>query len=160
MEDLLAGNARYAERFDGGGLAAAPARRLAVVTCMDTRLDVFALLGLHLGDAHVIRNAGGRVTDDVVRSLIVSVEILGTRSVAVIQHTDCGMAKTTDDELKALVRERRGADPGPVEFLTIDDHADAIRADVAILRESPLLPSGLEVRGYLYDVRTGRLTLI
>jgi carbonic anhydrase len=125
MEDLLAGNARYAERFDGGGLA-----------------------------------AGGRVTDDVVRSLIVSVEILGTRSVAVIQHTDCGMAKTTDDELKALVRERRGADPGPVEFLTIDDHADAIRADVAILRESPLLPSGLEVRGYLYDVRTGRLTLI
>jgi carbonic anhydrase len=157
MDDLLAGNARYAEGFEGGDLAAAPARQLAVVTCMDTRLDVFALLGLHLGDAHVIRNAGGRVTDDVVRSLIVSIEVLGTRAVAVIQHTDCGMAKATDDQLKALVRERRGADPGPVDFLTIDNHAETIRADVAALRESPLLPGDLDVRGFLYDVHSGRL---
>jgi carbonic anhydrase len=160
VEDLLASNAHYAEAFDGGGLAAAPARRLAVVTCMDTRLDVFAMLGLHLGDAHVIRNAGGRVTDDVLRSLIVSVEILGTTMVAVIQHTDCGMAKITDDELRALVRERRGADPEPVKFLTIDDHSDAIRGDVAALRGSPFLPSDLEVQGFLYDVRTGRLAPI
>jgi carbonic anhydrase len=160
MDDLLAGNARYAERFDGGGLAAAPARHLAVVTCMDTRLDVFALLGLRLGDAHVIRNAGGRVTDDVLRSLIVSIEVLGTRAVAVIQHTDCGMAKATDDQLKAMVRERRGADPDPVEFLTIDDHGTTIQADVILLRESPLLPTDLEVRGFLYDVHTGRLAQI
>ena len=161
MEDLLAGNARYAEQFDEAGLAdlgAVPRRHLAIVTCMDTRLDAYAILGLHLGDAHVIRNAGGRVTDDVLRSLIVSIEVLETTAVAVIQHTDCGMAKTTDDELRALVRERRGADPEPVRFLTIDDHPDAIRSDVADLRASPFLPSDLDVRGFLYDVRTGRLS--
>jgi len=161
MEDLLAGNARFAGRFDAdglGGLDAVPVRRLAVVTCMDTRLDVYALLGLHLGDAHVIRNAGGRVTDDVLRSLIVSIEVLGTTAVAVIQHTDCGMAKTTDDELRAMVRERRGADPSPVHFLTIDDHGDTIRADVDALRASPFLPTDLDIRGFLYDVHTGRLS--
>jgi carbonic anhydrase len=158
VDDLLAANARYAERFDGGGLGAVPARHLAVLTCMDTRLDVFAMLGLRLGDAHVLRNAGGRVTDDVLRSLIVSIEVLGTTAVAVIQHTDCGMTKTTDDELRALVRSRRGADPEPVRFLTIDDHFDTLQADVATLRKSPFLPPDLEVRGFLYDVRTGRLT--
>jgi carbonic anhydrase len=163
MEDLLVGNARYAERFDASGLAGldpAPARHLAVVTCMDTRLDVYALLGLRLGDAHVIRNAGGRVTDDVLRSLIVSIEVLGTTAVAVIQHTDCGMAKATDEELRALVRQRRGADPEPVRFLTIDDHGEAIRRDVEVLRTSPFLPSDLDVRGFLYDVRNGRLSSI
>jgi carbonic anhydrase len=157
VDDLLAGNARYAERFDGAGLTAVPKRHLAVVTCMDTRLDVYALLGLRPGDAHVIRNAGGRVTDDVLRSLIVSIEVLGTTAVAVIQHTDCGMAKATDDELRALVRERRGADPEPLRFLTIDDHAETIRADVASLRASPFLPPDLDIRGFLYDVGTGRL---
>jgi carbonic anhydrase len=158
VDDLLAGNARYAETFAGADLSARPARHLAVVTCMDTRLDVYALLGLRVGDAHVIRNAGGRVTDDVLRSLIVSIEVLGTTAVAVIQHTDCGMAKTTEDELRALVRERRGADPGAVRFLTIDDHGETIRADVAWLQASPLLPPDLDVRGFLYDVRTGRLS--
>src|SRR5437763_11847607 len=161
MEDLLVGNARFAERFDAdgiGGFDAVRGRRLAVVTCMDTRLDVYALLGLHLGDAHVIRNAGGRVTDDVLRSLIVSIEVLGTTAVAVIQHTDCGMAKATDAELRALVRERRGADPEPVRFLTIDDHAETIRADVASLRASPFLPPDVDIRGFLYDVGTGRLS--
>jgi len=160
VDDLLAGNARYAEHFTGGDLAARPARHLAVVTCMDTRLDVYALLGLQLGDAHVIRNAGGRVTDDVLRSLIVSIEVLGTTAVAVIQHTDCGMTKTTEDGLRELVRERRGADPRDVRFLTIDDHAETIRADVASLRASPFLPSDLDVRGFLYDVKTGQLAPI
>jgi carbonic anhydrase len=158
VDDLLAGNARYAERFSGGDLSARPARHLAVVTCMDTRLDVYALLGLRLGDAHVLRNAGGRVTDDVLRSLIVSIEVLGTTAVAVIQHTDCGMTKTTDEGLRELVRERRGADPrGAVRFLTIDDHAETIRADIASLRSSPFLPPDLDVRGFLYDVETGQL---
>jgi carbonic anhydrase len=158
VDDLLAGNARYAGGFAGAGLSAVPARHLAVVTCMDTRLDVYAMLGLRLGDAHVIRNAGGRVTDDVLRSLIVSIEVLGTKAVAVIQHTDCGMAKATDDQLRALVRERRGADPHPVDFLTIDDHAGTIRTDVAALRASPFLPADLDIRGFLYDVATGRLS--
>lgn len=160
MDDLLAANARYAADFDRGGLSAVPARGLVVVTCMDTRLDVLAMLGLSLGDAHVLRNAGGRVTDDVLRSLMVSIELLGTTKVAVIQHTDCGMTKTTDDDLRAVVRERRGADPERVQFLTIDDHAEAIGGDVAALRESPFLPAGLEVRGFLYDVHTGRLAPI
>ena len=163
MEDLLAGNARYAEQFDADGvtdLGAVPKRHLAIVTCMDTRLDVYAMLGLRLGDAHVIRNAGGRVTDDVLRSLIVSIEVLGTTAVAVIQHTDCGMAKTTDDQLRAMVRDRRGADPEPVDFLTIDDHGETIRSDVELLRASPFLPSDLDVRGFLYDVRTGRLSAV
>jgi len=161
MDDLLAGNARYAETFGEAGLAglgAVPARHLAVVTCMDTRLDTYAMLGLRLGDAHVIRNAGGRVTDDVVRSLIVSIEVLRTTAVAVIQHTDCGMTKTTDDQLRALVQERRGADPDPVRFLTIHDHAATIRGDVDLLRASPFLPADLDIRGFLYDVRTGRLS--
>src|SRR5438067_10775290 len=152
MDDLVAGNARYAEGFAAAGLAglgAVPARHLAVVTCMDTRLDTYAMLGLHLGDAHVIRNAGGRVTDDVLRSLIVSIEVLGTTAVAVIQHTDCGMAKTTDDQLRAMVRERRGTDPEPVRFLTINDHAETIRADIASLRASPFLPPDVDIRGFL-----------
>lgn len=157
MDDLLAANARYAERFAAGDLSARPARRLVVLTCMDTRLDPNAMLGLQVGDAHVLRNAGGRVTDDVVRSLIVSVEVLGTNAVAVIQHTECGMAKATEDELRALVRERRRADPGSMRFLTIDDHAETIRADVASLRSSPFLPPDLDVRGFLYDVKTGQL---
>jgi carbonic anhydrase len=157
VDDLLAGNARYAETFAGGGLSSRPARQLAVLTCMDTRLDPNAMLGLQVGDAHVLRNAGGRVTDDVVRSLIVSVEVLGTKAVAVIQHTECGMAKATEDGLRALERERRHADPGPIRFLTIDDHAATIRADVAALQASPLLPPDLDVRGFLYDVKTGHL---
>jgi len=160
VDDLLAGNARYAEQFNGGDLSARPARHLAVVTCMDTRLDVYALLGLQLGDAHVIRNAGGRVTDDVLRSLIVSIEVLGTTAVAVIQHTDCGMTKTTEAGLRELVRERRGADARDVRFMTIDDHAETIRADVASLRASPFLPSDLDVRGFLFDVKTGQLAPI
>jgi carbonic anhydrase len=160
VDDLLAGNARHAETFAGGDLSSRPARHLVVLTCMDTRLDPNAMLGLQVGDAHVLRNAGGRVTDDVIRSLIVSVEVLGTNAVAVIQHTDCGMTKTTDDGLRELVRERRGVDPDDVRFLTIADQAESIRADVASLRASPFLPPDLDVRGFLYDVKTGRLAPI
>jgi carbonic anhydrase len=157
VDDLLAGNARHAETFAGGDLSSRPARHLVVLTCMDTRLDPNAMLGLQVGDAHVLRNAGGRVTDDVIRSLIVSVEVLGTNAVAVIQHTDCGMTKTTDDGLRELVRERRGVDPDDVRFLTIADQAESIRGDVASLRGSPFLPPDLDIRGFVYDVKTGRL---
>ena len=155
--DLLRGNARYAESFTDQGQGAEPAKRLAVVTCMDTRLDVYALLGLKLGDAHVIRNAGGRVTDDVLRSLIVSIEVLGTRCVAVIQHTECGMAQTTNAELRKLLDERRGLDTSAIDFLAIDDHEDDIRNDVEYLRTCGFLPAEVEVFGFLYDIRTGRL---
>jgi carbonic anhydrase len=159
-DTLLRGNAAYAEHFDHGDLGPEPRKHLAAVTCMDTRLDVYALLGLQLGDAHVIRNAGGRVTDDVLRSLIVSIEILGVHTVAVIQHTECGMTKTTNAELRAIVQERRGVEPADIDFLPIDDHTTTVRNDVEFLRTNPFLPPDLEVFGFLYDVRTGRLAAI
>lgn len=157
FDDLLSGNDAFATTFAGGDLGARPRRHLSVVTCMDVRIDTFAALGLELGDAHVIRNAGARLTDDVLRSLVAGIELLGVERVAIVQHTDCGMASITDDELRDLVSERRGVDEVNLEFLTIDDHAAAIRADVEQLQQSPLMPPDLVVGGFLYDVTTGRL---
>jgi carbonic anhydrase len=127
-----------------------PGRRLAVVTCMDARIDVFAVLGLHLGEAHVIRNAGGRVTDDVLRSLALSSHVLGVDTVVVMQHTQCGLAGVTDDEL----RELTGADLG---FFPIDDHADALREDIEILTTKAYLEPLKVIAGFVYDVETGEI---
>ena len=127
---------------------ARPSRRLAVVTCMDARIDVFAALGLHLGEAHVIRNAGGRVTDDVLRSLALSCHVLGVDSVVVMQHTKCGLAGVTDQEL----RERTGADLG---FFPIDDHAAALKEDVDLLSATPYLTPLRRIAGFVFDVETG-----
>ena len=127
-----------------------PSRRLAVVTCMDARIDVFAALGLHLGDAHVIRNAGGRVTDDVVRSLALSSHLLGVDTVVVMQHTKCALAGVTDEELQA----RTGADLG---FFPIVDHSAALREDVALLETSPHLDPLRVVAGFVYDVESGEV---
>lgn len=160
FDDLIEGNERFAAGFGGGDLGPRPRKRLAVVTCMDVRIDTFAALGLALGDAHVIRNAGARLTDDVLRSLLAGIELLGVERVAVIQHTDCGMATVTDDELRDLVASRRGLASVDLDFLTIDDHRAAIASDVERLRTSPLLPDGLDVGGFLYDVATGRLTAV
>jgi len=129
---------------------ARPGRRVAVVTCMDARIDVFAVLGLHLGEAHVIRNAGGRVTDDVLRSLALSSQVLGVHTVVVMQHTKCGLAGVTDEELRRLT----GADLG---FFPIDDHAAALREDVQILTAKPYLEPITTVVGFVYNVETGRL---
>jgi carbonic anhydrase len=125
-----------------------PSRHLAVVTCMDARVDVFAILGLHLGEAHVIRNAGGRVTDDVVRSLVLSTHVLGVDTVVVMQHTQCGLAGITDEAL----RERTGAD---IPFFPITDHAEALADDIALLTASPHLDSVSVIAGLVYDVETG-----
>src|SRR5437899_13017427 len=127
-----------------------PSQHLAVVTCMDARIDVFAVLGLHLGEAHVIRNAGGRVTEDVLRSLALSSQVLGVDAVAVMQHTQCGLAGVTDEELRRLT----GADLG---FFPIDDHAAALREDVQILTAKPYLEPITTVVGFVYNVETGRL---
>lgn len=129
---------------------ARPGRHLAVVTCMDARIDVFAVLGLHLGDAHVIRNAGGRVTEDVLRSLALSVHKLGVDTVVLMQHTRCGLAGVTDDELRRLT----GADVG---FLPIGDHAAALEEDVAVLAGTAYLAPVLLVAGFVYDVDTGEV---
>jgi carbonic anhydrase len=149
FERLLADNRRYApshRRIDG----ARPSRRLAVVTCMDARIDVFGLLGLELGDAHVIRNAGARVTHDVLRSLALSSHALGVDTVAVIEHTECGLTGTSDDELRDLT----GAD---VAFLAIQDHAEAIRHDVELIATTPFLSGITSVGGFLLDIAGGTL---
>jgi carbonic anhydrase len=127
-----------------------PSRRLAVVTCMDARIDVFAVLGLQCGEAHVIRNAGGRVTDDTLRSLALSTGVLGVDTVVVMQHTGCGLAGISDDELRA----RTGAD---LEFLPIDDHAAALREDVERLVRTPYLSALRLVAGLVYDMESGGL---
>jgi carbonic anhydrase len=127
-----------------------PGRRIAVVTCMDARIDVFAVLGLHLGEAHVIRNAGGRVTDDVLRSLALSSQVLGVDTVVVMQHTKCGLAGVSDDELRNLT----GAE---FEFFPIDDHAAALREDIDLLTEKAYLSPLKMIAGFIYDVESGEI---
>jgi len=127
-----------------------PSQHLAIVTCMDARIDVFAVLGLHLGEAHVIRNAGGRVTDDVLRSLALSSQVLGVHTVVVMQHTKCGLAGVTDAELRRLT----GADLG---FFPIDDHTAALEEDIEILTTRPYLEPLRVVAGMVYDVESGEL---
>lgn len=157
FDDLVEGNDAHAAGFVDVGLGPRPARRLAIVTCMDVRVDPLAMSGSRLGDAHVVRNAGGRVTSDVVRSIVVGVELLGVERVAVVQHTDCGMAGVTDDELGELVASRRGVDEVPFEFFTIDDQEQTLTGDVESLRHAEVLAGAVEVAGFVYDVRTGRL---
>lgn len=127
-----------------------PSRHLAIVTCMDARIDVFATLGLHLGEAHVLRNAGGRVTPDVLRSLALSSHVLGVNTVVVMQHTKCGLAGVTDEEL----RRRTGADLG---FYPIDDHAAALREDIDLLISTTYLHPLNVIAGFVYDVESGQL---
>jgi carbonic anhydrase len=142
---LLEHNAQYAAAHAQEPVPGAePLRHIAVLTCMDARIDVFAVLGLHLGEAHVLRNAGGRVTDDVLRSLALSTHVLGVHTVVVMQHTQCGLAGVTDEQLRAFT----GADLG---FFPIDDHAAALREDVARLAETPYLWPVREIAGFVYD---------
>lgn len=155
MDELLKHNADWAETFDQAGLPTAPARKLAVVVCMDSRIDVFAALGLELGEAHVIRNAGGIATDDVIRSVAISQRFLGTERVALIQHTRCGMATFTDEQLADELEAETGVRPDWTGAFT--DIDDSVRRSVQRLRESPFLPHRDSVRGFVYDVETGRL---
>jgi len=159
IDELVKANAEFAKDFKHGHLTMPPTRRVAIVTCMDARLQPARFLGLEPGDAHVIRNAGGRVRD-AVRSLIISQQLLGTREVAVIHHTDCGMLTFTDESLRDKVRQELGTDTGEFEFLPFEDLEQSVRDDVAFLKNSPFIPKDVPVRGFVYDVRTGRLTEI
>lgn len=155
-DELLARNAAFADGFSDQDLAVAPARRLAIVTCMDSRMDMFQLLGLEHGAAHVIRNAGGVVTDDVIRSLCLSQRALGTREVILVHHTDCGLQKVRDDEFKAELEAELGIKPWwSVEAFT-DPYAD-VRQSIQRLRLTPFIPHKDHIRGFVYDVRTGAL---
>jgi carbonic anhydrase len=154
---LQAANEVYADGFSKGELPMPPGRRLAIVTCMDARVDPAKCLGLDEGDAHVIRNAGGLVTDDAVRSLVISHWLLGTQEVVVVAHTDCGMLTFTNDDLRAKLRDEAGADASDVDFKPFPDLEESVRASLRTIRESPLLPDSLEVSGWVYDVKSGRI---
>lgn len=153
-------NARYAATFTKGDLAAPPRRRVAVLTCMDARLDPARFLGLEEGDAHVIRNAGGRADQDALRSLIISQQLLGTNEVVVIHHSDCGMLTVNNDDLRARLAERFGAPVDHIDFLPFDDLAQSVRDDVATIRNSCFVPDDIAVSGFIYDVKTGRIEAV
>ncbi len=156
VDTLLANNAAFAERFEPGHLDVSPSLRLAIVACMDSRLDVFAALGLANGEAHVLRNAGGVITDDVIRSLAISQRRLGTREILLVHHTDCGMQKVTDDGFRSELQEATGMAPAfAIESFT--DPAANVRQSIARVRNSPFVPHRDRVRGFVYDVDTGRL---
>ncbi len=152
----LAHNAEYAAGFDKGGLTCPPGRRAAVVACMDARLDVGRLLGLAEGDAHVIRNAGGVITDDVLRSLVISQRLLGTEEIILVHHTDCGMLTFRDDDLKARIEAETGLRPAFAFEAFADLEAD-VRLSVRRIQACPFIPVRDRVRGFIYDVETGRL---
>ena len=157
MDDLLEYNRRYADAHTRHHLDVRPTMNLAIVTCMDSRLDVFAALGHQHGQAHVLRNAGGVITDDVIRSLAVSQRRLGTREVALIHHTDCGLQLITDDGFRAELQEATGMAPSFAIESFVDVEAD-VRQSIARVRHSPFLPHRDQVRGFVYDVDTGRVT--
>ena len=156
-DEILDANDRYASGFDKGDLAMPPRRRFAVVTCMDARLDPAASLGLEEGDAHVIRNAGGLVTDDALRSLVISNRLLGTQEAFVIAHTDCGMLTFTNEDIRAKLADEVGADGTAVDFLPFDDLEASVRSSVRRIGDSTLLPDSFTASGFVYDVRSGRL---
>lgn len=156
VDELLAANESYAESFTKGDLPMPPGRKLAIVACMDARLDPARALGLEEGDAHVIRNAGGRAAD-AIRSLVISQRLLGTDEVVVIHHTDCGMLTFDNDTLRGICREQLGADASDIDFLPFGDLEQSVRDDVELIRSSPLIPNDIRVTGFIYDVKTGRI---
>ena len=176
LDEVLAANGAYAASFgDKGSLPMPPGRRFAILTCMDARLDPAKFAGLSEGDAHVIRNAGGRASDDAIRSLVISHKLLGTNEWFVIHHTDCGMETFTDEVMRGLLKQSLdtatvdaagwhdvGKGPGSsegdfIDWLTIKDQAESVTSDVGRIRSHPLVPRSVPIYGYIYDVKNGRL---
>jgi carbonic anhydrase len=155
-DDLLRNNEAYAGSFDKAELPLPPARKVAVVACMDARLDPARVLGLEEGDAHVIRNAGGVVTDDAIRSLAISQRLLGTEEIVLIHHTDCGMLTFRDDDFKATIQKETGIKPAWAAE-AFGDLDDDVRQSIARIKSSPFVPRKDAVRGFVYEVETGRL---
>ena len=158
VDDMIQANERFAQGFDQGNLPMPPAKHVAILACMDARLIPPAFLGFGIGDAHVIRNAGGRASDDAIRSLIISSQLLGTREFAVIHHTDCGMLTFSNEDLRGKLKQETGADASDIDFLPFSDLEQSVRDDVRKIKDSPFIPKGIPVRGFIYDVRTGRLS--
>ena len=157
FDDLMEHNKGYAKRFDLGHLQTPPIKKLVILTCMDSRMDLEQLLGLSVGDAHMIRNAGGIATDDAIRSLILSTQLLGTRAIAVIQHTQCGLMSITDEEFRWRLSSETGCDASHLRFHAFHDIDQNITDQVLRIRQNAFLPKQVQVRGYAYDVTTGAL---
>jgi len=155
-DDFLAANKTYAANFKKGDKPMPPAKKVAVVACMDARIETGRLLGLEEGDAHVIRNAGGVVTDDVIRSLAISQRLLGTTEIVLIHHTDCGMLTFKDDDVKSQIEEETGLRPA-FALEAFPDAEDDVRQSVRRIQSSPFVPHKDNIRGFVYDVETGRL---
>ncbi|WP_273846910.1 beta-class carbonic anhydrase [Rubrobacter calidifluminis] len=156
IDELLQNNERYASEFDKGDLPSPPSRRVAIVACMDARIDVHRILGLEEGEAHVIRNAGGVITEDVIRSLLISQRMLGTEEVMLIHHTGCGMTTFGDDEVRAEIERETGIRP-PFVLEAFSDPEDDVRQSIRRLEASPFIPRKDSIRGFVYQVETGRL---
>jgi carbonic anhydrase len=157
IDELIQKNSEYAASFDKGGLPVAPARPTVVITCMDARFMPSRIFGLGEGEAHILRNAGGSARE-ALRSLMISQRFLGTKEVAIVKHTDCGMLKLTNEVMHAKVKEDLGADATDIDFLPFSSLEDAVRDDVDFLRCSPLVGDDVVVRGFVYDTDTGRVS--
>ncbi|MGA7987800.1 MAG: carbonic anhydrase [Candidatus Dormiibacterota bacterium] len=155
-DELLQNNERYVASFDKGDTPLPPARGVAVVACMDARLHVSAILGLEVGDAHIIRNAGGVISEDAIRSLVISQRLLGTKEIVLIHHTDCGMLTFSDDAVKAQIKEETGIRPA-FALEAFPDAEDDVRQSIARIKSNPFIPRRDNVRGFVYDVTTGKL---
>ena len=155
-DELLRNNEEYVSTFDKGDLPMPPGKQIAVITCMDARLSPYVMLGLQEGDAHVIRNAGGVITDDEIRSLVISQRLLGTHEIMLIQHTDCGMLTFSDDEFKQQIHEEVGMKPH-FSMESFSDLDENVRQSIARIKSSPFIPNKESVRGFVYEVETGRL---
>ena len=156
-DELIQNNESYSSGFSKGDLAMPPAKKTIVVTCMDARILPSRILGLEEGDAHVIRNAGGRV-QDALRSIVISEQLLGTNEVLVIHHTDCGMLTFKNEDLYGVVKENLGADASDIDFLPFPDLEQSVRDDVEFLKSSPLVPDDVSIRGFVYDVKSGKVS--
>lgn len=158
-DEVLAANGEYARNFRLGHLPMPPARKLAIVACMDARLSIEPMLGLKTGEAHIIRNAGGIVTEDALRSLVISQQLLGTNEVVIINHTDCGMVTFKDEDLRAKLLAQTGtATIAPAHFHAFADTEENVRQQIQKVASHPWIPRNIPVRGFIYDVKTGRLT--
>lgn len=157
FENFLKANQAYVELHGDLHLSIKPKTKVAIVTCMDSRLHVAPALGLALGDAHILRNAGGRVTDDMIRSLVISQQQMGTREIVVLHHTDCGAQTFQNEEFQEHLKAELGVDVSDQDFLPFQDIEESVREDMQLLRESPLIPDDVVISGAVYDVDTGRM---
>ncbi len=158
FDDLLAANRRYRDGFRDSGMPGTAAKGLAVVTCIDSRIDPLAMLGLRAGDAKILRNAGARITADALRSLVLAVNLLGVTRICVVQHTECAMVGSTDQQLQDRITAASGIDASGLELLATTDQLATLRGDLTRIRDCELIPPGLDLGGFVFDVHTGALT--